>query len=477
MERKTLMPGTVLKNRYVIECTVGLGGFGTAYRAADPILNVTVAIKEYRQGTERFLREARIMARFRACANIVYVYDFFEENGSAFIVMEFLEGETLKERISRNGCIPTKEAAKILIPVLKALETVHRAGVIHKDVAPDNIYLLKNGKVKLFDFGTAVEQNGSVPAPAAVKNGYSPPELYHPEIFPGPECDVYAAGATLYRMITAKIPPAAPGRISDPGLSFETEGKHQVDRNLAAVIRKAMQTEPGKRYQSALVMRRELERYLKRGKSIPTAVLTGLTAVVFIFLWRPWVGNAQETEENPGMMAAEQEQTAMLRERSNRGIAESSETEMFLTETVEEENPETETSENETSEFETSSTETTESGASSTETSESEAAEPETATYEISGGETSEAESTEAESTEAETMETETSETLIKITPETKPAELITPEAKPEEPKTAASEKVQPAKQIEQTSTKQTPTKPTPTEAPQAELYVIPDIQ
>ena len=472
MERKTLMPGTVLKNRYVIECTVGLGGFGTAYRAADPILNVTVAIKEYRQGTERFLREARIMARFRACANIVYVYDFFEENGSAYIVMEFLEGETLKERISRNGCIPTKEAAKILIPVLKALETVHRAGVIHKDVAPDNIYLLKNGKVKLFDFGTAVEQNGSVPAPAAVKNGYSPPELYHPEIFPGPECDVYAAGATLYRMITAKILPAAPGRISDPGLSFETEGKHQVDRNLAAVIRKAMQTDPGKRYQSALVMRRELERYLKRGKSIPTAVLTGLTAVVFIFLWRPWVGNAQETEENPGMMAAEQEQTAMLRERSIRDAAELSETEMFLTETVEEENPETEISETETSEFETSSTETTESGASSNETTESEAAEPETATYEISGGETSE-----AESTEAETMETETSETLIKITPETKPAELITPETKPEESKTTASEKVQPAKQTEQTPTKQTPTKPTPTEAPQAELYVIPDIQ
>ena len=230
-----LYPKTILKNRYYIGEVIGYGGFGVTYKALDMRLNETVAIKEYfpagfvnrvpgetdvikfpgekgerfEEGKEKFLNEARNTAKFSDNPNIVNVFDFFEANITAYMVMEYLEGILLKDYIKQNsGKLDVKSSLEITNKVLDGLKEVHKAGIIHRDISPDNIMLTTDNKVKLFDFGAArfssTEQESTYSI--IIKQGYAPPEQYRSKSKQGPYTDIYAVGAMLYSMLTGKIP-------------------------------------------------------------------------------------------------------------------------------------------------------------------------------------------------------------------------------------------------------------------------------
>lgn len=230
-------PGTLLHDRYIIGRVLGFGGFGVTYIGWDGKLEQKVAVKEYlpgefstrmpgqscvtvfngdkseqfRDGMNKFVEEAKRLAKFQNEPGIVKVFDSFTENETAYIVMEYLDGETLTERLKRDKTIPEDEAVKMLWQVMDSLQTVHKEGILHRDIAPDNIFLTKSGDVKLIDFGASryATTSHSRSLTVIIKPGYSPEEQYRSRGDQGPYTDVYALAATLYKMITGKTPPDA----------------------------------------------------------------------------------------------------------------------------------------------------------------------------------------------------------------------------------------------------------------------------
>lgn len=233
-------PGSLLHDRYIIGRVLGYGGFGVTYIAWDGKLEQKVAIKEYlpsefstripgqscvtllggekneqfRDGLVKFVEEAKRLAKFQNESGIVKVFDSFTENETAYIIMEYLEGETLADRLKRDKVIPEDEAVEMLMPVMRSLETVHKEGILHRDIAPDNIFLTANGQVKLIDFGASryATTSHSKSLTTIIKPGYSPKEQYDSRGDQGPHTDVYALAGTLYKMITGVTPPEAMGR-------------------------------------------------------------------------------------------------------------------------------------------------------------------------------------------------------------------------------------------------------------------------
>ena len=232
-----MYPGTILNGRYIIGKVLGFGGFGVTYIAWDEKLEQKVAIKEYLpgefstrmpgqtlvtvfngekteqyyNGLKKFVDEAKRLAKFQNETGIVKIFDSFEENRTAYIVMEYLEGETLSEYLKREGTIPEDMAVDMLRPIMESLITVHAEGLIHRDIAPDNIFLTTSGEVKLIDFGASryATTTHSRSLTVIVKPGYSPEEQYRSRGDQGTHTDVYAVAATLYKMITGKTPPDA----------------------------------------------------------------------------------------------------------------------------------------------------------------------------------------------------------------------------------------------------------------------------
>lgn len=247
-----MQPGVILHGRYLIGKVLGFGGFGVTYIGWDFTLEQKVAIKEYLpsefatrlvgqtqvsifggkkeeqfgDGMNQFVEEAKRLAQFQNEEGVVRIYDSFAENNTAYIVMEYLDGETLTAYLERNGKIPMDEAVEMLTPVLASLEIIHKAGIIHRDIAPDNIFLTKDGKVKLIDFGAAryATTSHSRSLTVIIKPGYSPEEQYRSRGDQGPHTDVYAIGAVLYRMITGIVLPDSMERRA----CFEKNGKDIV---------------------------------------------------------------------------------------------------------------------------------------------------------------------------------------------------------------------------------------------------------
>jgi serine/threonine protein kinase len=242
-----LSPGLVLQNRYEIRQVLGQGGFGITYLAWDRLLSLSVAIKEYlprqfasRQpqqseimvfsgeagsyyayGLEKFLEEARALARFAHLPGIVAVRDYFAANRTAYMVMEYLDGQTLQAYLEqRGGRLPWEEALRLLTPVFSTLAQIHATGLLHRDISPDNIYLTAGGQVKLLDFGAARYFVGEHSRSLSVilKPGYAPEEQYRSKGRQGPWTDVYACAATLYRAITGQTPPDALDRLAEDTL-------------------------------------------------------------------------------------------------------------------------------------------------------------------------------------------------------------------------------------------------------------------
>jgi len=217
---------------YVLERVLGQGGFGITYLARDTNLDQPVAIKEflpvevatrrsdatvrprsdeqaerYRGGLERFIREARILARFDH-PNIVRVHSVFEQNGTAYMVMRFEEGENFAAMLERKRTLAEAELMRVLLPVLDGLELVHNAGFIHRDIKPDNIHIRADGSPVLLDFGSARHALGQArTVTILVAPGYAPFEQYYSSgEDQGPWTDIYGLGATCYRAI-AGVPP------------------------------------------------------------------------------------------------------------------------------------------------------------------------------------------------------------------------------------------------------------------------------
>ena len=232
-----MQPGSILFNRYIVGKVIGFGGFGVTYIAWDTTLKIRVAIKEYlpsefatravgqtqvtifsgnkteqfHDGMLKFLDEAQRLMKFQNEQGIVHIYDSFEENNTAYIVMEYLDGETLTAYLERNGEIPVGEAIAMLTPFFTSLEHIHAVGIIHRDIAPDNIMITKDGQVKLIDFGAAryATTSHSRSLTVIIKAGYSPEEQYRSQGNQGAHTDVYALAAVLYRMVTGLTPPDA----------------------------------------------------------------------------------------------------------------------------------------------------------------------------------------------------------------------------------------------------------------------------
>ncbi len=239
-----LPPRTLLNGRYLIGRVLGHGGFGITYLGWDTTLNIKIAVKEYfptglmaripgqttvsaysgergetyQAGLARFLEEARELARFDDHANIVGVRDFFAANGTAYMVMQCLVGLTLKEHLAAQPGqkLPYAVALRIILPVLDALDSVHAAGLIHRDISPDNIYLTSQGQVKILDFGAARQtlRGQEKSLSIILKPGYAPFEQYQSRGEQGAWTDVYAAAATLYRMLTGVTPPDSVDRLA-----------------------------------------------------------------------------------------------------------------------------------------------------------------------------------------------------------------------------------------------------------------------
>ncbi len=241
-----LHPGTVLAKRYLLGKVLGFGGFGITYIGWDQLLMRKVAVKEYLpgecstripgdekvtifegekgeqfyKGIDTFLDEARKLMQFQNLDGIVKVYDCFEENATAYIVMECLEGQTLAKRLGKNDKLSMEETLDMVMPIISALKEIHKTGLIHRDIAPDNIFLLNNGEVKLLDFGSAryIALAQSKSLSVIIKPGYAPPEQYQTHGNQGPWTDVYSLAATIYRMITGIVPEDAMERLAEDTL-------------------------------------------------------------------------------------------------------------------------------------------------------------------------------------------------------------------------------------------------------------------
>lgn len=281
-----IVPGTILRKRYIIGKVLGFGGFGITYLGYDTVLCIKVAIKEYlpsefstrvpnqtqvtvysgekaaqfASGMEKFLEEARKLAQFQREKEIIHVFDCFEANDTAYIIMEYLDGESLKERLERVGTIPVSEAVSVILIVLDGLKKIHKEGMLHRDIAPDNIYLTKDGRVKIMDFGAAryatVTHTRSLTV--MMKPGYSPIEQYQSKGNQGPWTDVYATAATLYRMITGSTPDESLKREIRDTIKRPSKLKIPIEKSQETALINALVVAPEKRTQTAEEFSRQL---------------------------------------------------------------------------------------------------------------------------------------------------------------------------------------------------------------------------
>jgi serine/threonine protein kinase/peptidoglycan hydrolase-like protein with peptidoglycan-binding domain len=279
VEHGALQPGQAI-GRYEIVSVLGQGGFGITYRARDVQLDREVAIKEYLPsalairaqdstvlprstkmaddfgwGRERFVTEGRTLASLHRVPAIVQVFDFLQANGTAYIVMELLHGDTLENRIGSQGKLSAAEVDRILWPLLEGLERVHNAGFLHRDIKPANILLDAAGNPTLIDFGAsrAAMAGRSTPLTAIFTPGYAAPEQMT-SAKQGPWTDIYGLSATLYHAITGKAPPGAFDRILEDNYNslvlvgpsgFSPGVLAGVDAGLAVTARDRPQTIAG----------------------------------------------------------------------------------------------------------------------------------------------------------------------------------------------------------------------------------------
>jgi len=329
-EREELLaPGTLLNGgQYLVGRRLGRGGFGITYlgRRQDE-LGMKVAVKEYfprklvqrhmsrsaslyalsegaekrfRLGKGEFLEEAKRLAAFAELPAIVSVLGYFEENDTAYIVMEYVDGIDLQAFMRQMGrTLTVSEVKRFILPVAEDLHRVHQEGMVHRDISPDNIMVSRNGRVKLIDFGATVSQGEDEEVKVLRKNGFAPPEQYEPSgEHLGPWTDVYALCATIYMLLSGKILPDARDRQQADSYRTLRSMDIYVPRKLDRILKRGLCMDPDRRCQSM----RELAGQLRKvpvGKrlngwlapAVGLAVCLGICGWEYLtlYLWKPQI--------------------------------------------------------------------------------------------------------------------------------------------------------------------------------------------
>ena len=273
-----LTPGTILANHFIVGNAIGFGGFGITYKCFDTTLGVVVAVKEfypaglvnrapgecsvgllsgdkqnqYQAQLKRFLMEAQSIAQFGKAKDIVNVYDFFEANNTAYIIMEYVDGVLLKDYLERQGRMEPEVALNVIHPIIEAVKKIHAKGIIHRDISPDNIFISDERNVKIFDFGAAQLNDSSegMAGEKIIKVGYSAPEQYRDKSKQGFFTDIYSVGAILYQMVTGIKPMEATEREFKDSLKSPAELGVDIEPNIDRAIMEAMAVRPELRFQS-----------------------------------------------------------------------------------------------------------------------------------------------------------------------------------------------------------------------------------
>ena len=323
IDARCLMPGVILQKRYVVGRALGLGGFGVTYVGFDALLERRIAIKEYlpvkcatrvagdnyptvfdgeagvcfAAGLASFIDEARRLAKFNTLPGIVSIFDSFDENDTGYIVMELLEGRTVKAALDSDGAFAYNDALRIVLEVLGSLKEVHKTGIIHRDIAPDNIFLTADGRVKLLDFGaarTAAVQGDDSGLTVILKPGFAPKEQYDSSGRQGPWTDVYALACTFYKMLTGVTPKDSPRRrgSGEEKLPTPSELGAKLPKRAECAIMKAMSVNAGDRTRTAADFEADLTgdtsghvaRVPRRLKILVAVAAAILMAVVILIL-------------------------------------------------------------------------------------------------------------------------------------------------------------------------------------------------
>ena len=317
-----LRAGTVLNGRYIVGRVLGQGGFGITYLAWDTQLEAKVAVKEYMPGelagridgtsvsvlsddrsesftygAERFKEEAKTLAKFIGNPNIAAVTSYFDENDTSYFVMDYIEGISFKTYIAgQGGKVSVEDALDVMIPVLRALTAVHAEGFIHRDVTPDNIYITKDGNVKLLDFGSARYSIGdkSKSLDVILKVGYAPKEQYIRRSRQGPYTDVYSCAACFYAALTGYLPPESLERMDEDRLIPVSQCGVEIPEYLDKAILKGLAVQPEDRFQTAaefleaienqqvVEVKPQVQEKEPPKKKVPAALIGGAAAVVVL---------------------------------------------------------------------------------------------------------------------------------------------------------------------------------------------------
>ena len=339
-----LQPGTMLHQKYLIGRVIGQGGFGITYLGRDLLLDMKVAVKEffprnmaernsssgnthvslfdwsyssaYGDGKKQFIQEARTIAKMDKESAVVTVRDFFEENNSAYIVMEYVDGEDLRSLMKKQGKpMESAELLPLLEPVFDALDELHGIGLIHRDISPDNI-MIEEGRARLIDFGCARASTGDAEDEAsALKHGFSPIEQYENRNM-GPWTDVYAMAASIYYCLTGRLVPRATERLEHDSLAHPIALGVKMTPRQDRALMKALSVQAQQRYQSMKAFGKDLFVHRNKGRLIAVVSCVLAAAVVVAALhFKPAVEVETRAKESSFEMLSEEELTQQEQEK------------------------------------------------------------------------------------------------------------------------------------------------------------------
>ena len=323
-----LQIGYLLQNRYRVEAILGKGGFGITYLCKTIWSGSLVAVKEFfwngfmqraedgqtvallsdnaaeqvKKMRRRFLQEAKTLQQLENISSIVHVLDYFEENNTAYMVTAYIDGATLSKRLSEAGPMEASALFHKVLPLLRDLACVHRAGFLHRDISADNLMLHQDGTLILVDFGAARDFSGMSQGQISqyIKGSYSPPEQYSPAGNLSPASDLYALSAVLYQTVTGQMPPMSLARLQSDTIRWPSEQGISIGPKLEQVLKKGLALRPEERYQSADEMARDIAQALsahqRRRRRIGTAVI--LTAVLLITAATVWLSRRDVYDGN-----------------------------------------------------------------------------------------------------------------------------------------------------------------------------------
>ncbi len=284
VSKHCLVPGTILAGRYMAGRVIGEGGFGITYIGRDLVLDIIIAVKEYfplaygvrgaresndntiyanddanstdniyQKGLDRFYKEAKILSQFHMLEGIVLVRDFFYENQTAYIVMDYINGINLKKYVKENGKIAGDMALQLMQPVIRSLGMIHQSGIIHRDISPDNLIMAEDGRLVLVDFGSAQIEEGNITRSITVmfKRGFTPEEQYISRGKQGAWTDIYALCANIYYMVTGVVPDEAVERMLDDKLAgLSVFPDINISGTQKDAVMRGMSVKPEERFQT-----------------------------------------------------------------------------------------------------------------------------------------------------------------------------------------------------------------------------------